>query len=427
MRNILTIFFLALAVFFSASHDASAVASNSTVSLEVVETAAPETSEAPAPIQANGPPVGEEPALSQAFAPIEIVFVSAKPGLTSGLISWTTNHPASAKISWGKTPVDKMGSFDLTDFAFSRTFSIPNLEPGTSYFFSIEARDSQEKSARVTGQQFTTLSVPRETLAPNVNNFVVEEQDADARLSWENPVEPLFDSVRIVRSTNFFPEDILDGKVIYEGSGEEFLDSEVVSGKRYFYSVFAKTKDGRYSSGAVARFMLGPRGEPIVFPDREGISQGAGTPLELPDFYITQSPLKDARFVVSQGVPVLVSVPTDRISLNVKTIILTFPDWGKKNTELSYMLRLNEAKNAYEAVLPPFKTAASFPFFFEIYGRDNEPVKMIPATFVVVENIAQNGAISEEISSSIVGFSLFIFLALLLAIFLRKLYTVFFA
>lgn len=409
---------------------AFAVTSNANISLTVTDSTPPPPEPEVETSGGNGPPVVQnpnttEPANSLAFAPLQVIGVQVIPGLTSARVSWGTNRPAKAKITWGKTLLDESNLFYLTDFVSSHTFDIPNLISGSTYFFSIYAESETGQKAELTGERFMTRSIPKITLVSNVNNLSVAEQNGDAELTWENPDDPEFSSVRVVRSTNFFPRDILDGKILYEGSGEEFLDSDIDPKTRYFYSVFAKSKDGRYSSGAVARFSIDPGAFPAIPLPGEPVPGQKDLRLDLPDFYVTQSPIEGSHFFVTKGVPVLISVPALRVPPSVKTILLTFPHWKKKNSELSYLLRLNEAKNAYEAMLPGFQNVGEFNFSFEVFGTKNELLKMIPGTFFVAENYAQNSEFGIQNFSSMLGLVLFIFFALFLAIFLRKLYTVF--
>ena len=58
-------------------------------------------------------------------------------------------------------------------------------------------------------------------------------------LSWNNPTNSEFVSVRIQGSTNDYPIDENDGTTIYEGIGTSYLHSGLINNIGYYYSVFS--------------------------------------------------------------------------------------------------------------------------------------------------------------------------------------------
>ena len=63
-------------------------------------------------------------------------------------------------------------------------------------------------------------------------------------LSWNNPINPNYKESVVVRKENSKPTSITDGTEIYRGSDEEFIDTTIENNKKYYYAVYAISKDG---------------------------------------------------------------------------------------------------------------------------------------------------------------------------------------
>jgi hypothetical protein len=81
---------------------------------------------------------------------------------------------------------------------------------------------------------------------PNPSGFYAVGSDNGIDLSWSNPIDPRFISVRIMRSNIFFPNNPNDGQLIYEGSEQSFFDASAVVGKTYYYAIFAEGTGGLF-------------------------------------------------------------------------------------------------------------------------------------------------------------------------------------
>lgn len=68
-------------------------------------------------------------------------------------------------------------------------------------------------------------------------------------LQWDCPETEKVCEVEVRRNRNFPSMSPVEGEKIYGGSGTSFVDKDVESGLIYFYTVYAKNKDGIYSSG----------------------------------------------------------------------------------------------------------------------------------------------------------------------------------
>jgi len=88
------------------------------------------------------------------------------------------------------------------------------------------------------------------SVLPEVKNFSVANPEIGNRLdlSWENPTDPNFQGVRIVRKTTGFPADENDGDIIYEGTEESYQDEGLTDGIEYFYKIFV-TDGTNFSNG----------------------------------------------------------------------------------------------------------------------------------------------------------------------------------
>lgn len=93
---------------------------------------------------------GEEPTLSA----IEVLDITA----TSARITWTVDRPATGQIAYGETPdygrlSDPESSFDYT----THVQRLSDLDPGTTYHFSITSVDESGRSVQSSDRTFTTL------------------------------------------------------------------------------------------------------------------------------------------------------------------------------------------------------------------------------------------------------------------------------
>ena len=74
----------------------------------------------------------------------------------------------------------------------------------------------------------------------SLNTIVVNNS---IKLSWKNPIHPNYEESVVVRKEDTTPSSIIDGTEIYRGTDEEFLDTTIASEKKYYYAVYAVSKD----------------------------------------------------------------------------------------------------------------------------------------------------------------------------------------
>ena len=96
-------------------------------------------------------------------------------------------------------------------------------------------------SVSPTPSTVTSSSGGRSTVSflPNVKNFKAISLQRNILLTWEYPELGGIDFVIIIRSLQFFPADMTDGEIIFEGDAEEVFDYDVEIGKTYYYALFA--------------------------------------------------------------------------------------------------------------------------------------------------------------------------------------------
>jgi hypothetical protein len=79
-------------------------------------------------------------------------------------------------------------------------------------------------------------------------------QGADYReavLNWENPVDVNFSAIKVLRKSGDTPVSYDDPSAdqVYSGTGNSFTDSNLTPNSIFYYAVFAKNKEGKYSGG----------------------------------------------------------------------------------------------------------------------------------------------------------------------------------
>ena len=78
------------------------------------------------------------------------------------------------------------------------------------------------------------------TSVVSINAIVLE---SGVKLLWQNSVHPNYEESVMVRKEDSIPTSITDGIEIYRGTDEEFLDTTIISEKKYYYAVYAVSKD----------------------------------------------------------------------------------------------------------------------------------------------------------------------------------------
>lgn len=304
---------------------------------------------------------------------------------TEVTIAWATNIYARYVLRWGKVSEYDLGFVQNETFKKSHQTAISDLEPGTRYVYELIAYNQQGTEFSLSEGSFTT-EAPADVIAPaNVANLTAIQQGDSVELSWQNPDDLDFYKIRIVRNYNFYPGDPTNGYITYEGTNESFFDRDalLVYGNQY-YTVFAYDETGNISSGAV--ILVQKNGgtpsssvQDMVTPEdplNASSSQTASIPIDV-DFFdvwvlqndIRINPVGD-HIPVIQNYPITFKIPYELLPEHLKTIVVTIQS---DNTQpVSYMLRVNKDKSAYEAVIPPLLYSGDYTLTFSVYDYQTE-------------------------------------------------------
>ncbi len=334
---------------------------------------------------ANTPPNNGGGGGGQGSIELHILDIKIVPDLNTATVSFKTNAPAQAKIFWGQTTDVEMGSLSELVYGKDHELQITGLHSGKTYFVRIEAINNQGVSIS-TVTQFTTVSpVPVYPLA-NPSSFQAQPKEDHIALSWNNPSDTRFDSVRIVRSETFFPRDQFDGVPVYEGKGQLFNDSDVTAGKTYYYAIFAKGIDGQFSSGALAQARITKEGEIVIsptstdpfanIPESQNVDPMIRA-LTLSDFDFIQEgkilvQINDTIVAVNGGENLVISLKYEKVPEVLKTIAITLTDPKDPTKVFPFLLRVNADKSAYQATLAPLGRSGSYAMSIVVLDYQNQ-------------------------------------------------------
>ncbi|HEY4504045.1 MAG TPA: hypothetical protein VJJ28_02975, partial [Candidatus Paceibacterota bacterium] len=223
----------------------------------------------------------------------------------------------------------------------------------------------------------------------NILNFTAIPLSESILLNWEYPQNSGIVSVMIVRSDKFFPSDIYDGEVIFEGDGKQAIDNDVISGVRYYYAIFAKNISGEYSSGVLAQARIPIAGE-IIYKESEDpfsdipqaeIVHPAISALSLFDFDFIQ----DGRKIVHQGNTVaidakknlIVQLDYKKVPEILKTIAITLSDPEDSSKVFTFLLRVNKDNTAYTATIASLERSGNYKLNAIILDYKNQGLKRL--------------------------------------------------
>ena len=293
-----------------------------------------------------------------------ITFDSAK-------ILWQTSQTAFCTFYIGRTSDYEKEIISETELKTEHFVQLNNLNPSTEYHFNIFCDNGQGLNAETKDKYFTTLFV-----IDNVNNFVAKPGISEITLTWENPVSDNFKSVTIVRNLEYFPSNISDGEIIYQGKAEYFVDIGLTQGKDYYYTIFAEGLNGSFSSGAIAYAKIqipGQIEEPIDILEPEIIIPDSKI-LEFKDFDFYSDGqkllLEDERKLELESEKILtISVDKEKVPENYKKII------AKLKTEKNnfyYLFNLNKLEIVYNTSFLVPKNSGNYLITILFINQENK-------------------------------------------------------
>lgn len=362
--------------------------------------------------------------------PIRILNVVTSPAATTSVITWETDLSGLSVFSWGVTPDHELGSIAETISDFNHGLLLESLTPDTLYYFRIFVHETNNlaNTAEYLGTFRTTAS--EDTTPPsNGSSFVAEYNVANdwIDLDWENPTDPDFLEVRIMRRTDFFPTDENDGEFVYQGSAEHAEDTNIMPGTRYYYTLFARDVTGNWSSGIVDDAVVPVR--PCVGPDCEPPCVGAdcppspciencvptpcvgaecppgegdpGDPFEhIPTASTTDPLIEGLVFDFIQNGRVIarwsggdvyvdgtrdltIKVDYEKLPEILKTIGVSLRDPEDGSKTFSFLLRVTPDKNRYDATIGLFDRGGTYPLVIYVFNHENQRIKKFEGRLIV--------------------------------------------
>lgn len=325
-----------------------------------------------APAEVGGPQQGSK---ITAF-PDQILTLQIFPQKDSVIIRYKTDDFIRSVIKWGRGSSYELGSLVEKAFSTQHETKIVGLMPGTKYVIAIEGENKLNRYGILQEVSFTTLP-PDDVFPPgNVTNVSARRDAQDIVLSWTNPDDPDLAKIRVVRSSQFYPSDIVDGWVVYEGLGtnaRDVLDADTPSGYQY-YTIFTYDALGNISSGAVTRIFYGEEAIDEEDPGTETvIPDPTINPINLLLEHIEFSQegervLPEKGMILIDGSKQLsIAIPYDRVPQHLKTILMTIQDSRNHNNTFSFLLRVNSMKTGYVSTVAPFGTSGMYPFTISVF------------------------------------------------------------
>lgn len=367
--------------------------------------------------------------------------VGIETELNSAKLRWKTNLNTRYILKYGRTLALELGSVQSNIFSNSHQTIINNLEPNTRYWYEIIAIHPLGIQSVIAKGDFMTKTPTVLVTPANVTNFTAKPtRDYDVRLDWEVSLQNSF--VRILRSPLFYPEHFYDGTLVYEGTAKNFLDKGALREfSPAFYTIFVVSESGLISSGAVARV------ERLKSVDYQNIDTDSArdeenvevegdilirplppiitVPYEqvTPDNILLEQGIRSLNLSEATSVGLyleratLVSLSADLLPNNLKTILVTVANPTNNKQTTTYLLKINNDGDRYEAVLPAMTVAGSGYMMVEIYDYQKQVVRRLSN---LVKYIGESQNTKVALYSGLVVFGAWVIWLLFLFIWRRR-------
>lgn len=375
-------------------------------------------------------------------------------GISTTSFKLTTAMPARIELRWGWTASYEIGYVTSDTYAKEHSVLLTDLEPGTTYEYQLIGYTPYGKKTLIKSGQFSTSGDNLIIQPANVARFQAVADKGDVRLNWQLPTTDDIAYVRIVRSHLGFPSHLQDGAIAYQGLKTDVIDKSILDlYSPVYYTAFLVDKSGNVSSGAVAVVYseTAKTNESVV----EGNINSEVKPIQIPIFSneATSSVVKErvtaemkmpesGQILIVQGnkvyslqqsdtalfsdQPFHLSIDSQFISGNLKSIIVTLLDPTNNRQQYSFLLRINKQKTAYEAVVAPLQVLGKSRITVEIYDYEAEVVATYHSPINFVKASGESGKVvfpDEMIKQSdvLIGFLLgFLILLFILFMFYRR-------
>ncbi len=307
----------------------------------------------------------------------------------SAALTWQTNTNTSYTLSWGRTLSYELGSISTNVLKQAHETTIDTLEPGTHYWYQIEATDGANVSQIIKSGDFTTIPAFQSILPPNVRNILVTVRGSDVSLRWQNPPLAEGDRVRVVRSHLFYPQTSTDGALVYEGDALSINDLGALGERSpQYYTIFVISNSGVISSGAIARAERAvvrqdpnaTTAHPVPVSPVTTTDAGEVTVLRAENIFIRQGTVTQTAaspITLNYEDAFTIYIPVDAVAAHLKSIIVSLQDPTDQRMVTTYLLKLNPAGDAYVTVIEAPHVVGSVRMMVEVYDFNLASVRRI--------------------------------------------------
>ncbi|HAS80903.1 MAG: Fibronectin type III domain protein [Candidatus Nomurabacteria bacterium GW2011_GWE1_32_28] len=328
------------------------------------------------------------------YPDISIIDLKIEPDFTKATISWKSSIGTRSTIKWGETAELKEGTLSSIVFDINHKAELINLKSGTLYYFSIESQSANGKINIYPTNYFFTKFLKDTSLPLSPRNVKTSADISGINITWENPPDENFLYVRIMRHEDRLRGDPTLGKLIYEGTKEKFLDKNVIAGKKYYYVLFARDNQKRFSGGVGV--------SQIAYSDKEIDEETKKEELEETTTETLETEIKTTEnFFVhqyNQIVELLTDIKSITIDKNKNTVIdtnvKTFSDdliivTNEKGEVIGqYLFSFNSDSGRYEGVIPPLEKSETYTIKIYRY-KENILTKINEGSLFVEEKTTQ--------------------------------------
>jgi hypothetical protein len=269
------------------------------------------------------------------------------------------------------------------------------LEPGTTYKIELILFNNYGKEVLTRKEVFITKPALVSVLPDSVREFKAVISDNNVELNWE----PISSGgvVRILRNHLFFPTDINDGVVVYEGTGNSFVDKDILEKQNgYYYSIFFVNDEGIASAPAVlvvSKNVVNKNNQGTTSTSSVGIQlvdSGSENLLMPSDIFITtitETKTFDSLAPLPVGKNILISIPATAVPKHLKTILVSVYNPADNRLFTTYLLKLNAKGLAYEVNFRASDMVGEAKIIIELYDYEKASVRRLVRTVVYTEMI----------------------------------------
>jgi hypothetical protein len=378
-------------------------------------------------------------------------------GVTSAEVRLGTLTPIQFELRYGQTESYNEATVRSEVLRREHTTFVTNLEPQTRYYYELIGIDRFGRERVLSRDSFVTKAAYTIDAPPNVLWFTARAVGSSVSLQWDNPLTDTFSYVQVIRSSYEFPASPTEGFLVYQGTAESFFDNDaLVTETEQFYTIFVYNLDGLYSSGAIA-FAVRQMGEATSADRSEDgatevgsgeadrtrgaaqVLEGGGTvPADSVEtaaafelFFSDSSaiqkgdvrPATDEMLPITAAEPFKIRVPATRLSAAVYQLVVTIHNPFLSHQYTAHLLRLNDEKTYYEAVIAPLALPGDYPVRVDVYDHTFTRLVSVSGT-LLVEDVVPSTVVERPIplfmSYLFSGMGLLLLLLLCLLLLLRR-------